>query len=43
MSAVLRPTFYVALFCILSTIFNFYPFFSVRPVFIRVNRWSVFL
>jgi len=35
MSAVLRPTFYVVLFCIVFTIFNF---FSVRPIFICVNR-----
>ena len=31
MSAVLRPTFYVALFCTVFTIFNF---FSVRPSFL---------
>jgi len=34
MSAVLTPTFYLVLFYIIFTIFNF---FSVRPIFIRVK------
>jgi len=37
MSAVLRPTFYVVLFCTAFTIFNFY--FFVRPI--CVGRWSM--
>jgi len=40
MSAVLRPPFYVVFFVLFLRFLTF-NFLSIRPIFIRVNRWSV--